>query len=118
MSRYDILVMIVIMNNQSYESTRWNIMGRKGAAGQANRDYISHLGDPNVDFTKLAAAHGIGGEIVYNTDQLRPAIQRGVRTLRDGRPFMLDVRIQRVGIGADLSWYQKFSLAAKRERRV
>ncbi len=118
MSRYDIPVMMVIMNNQSYESTRWQILGRKGAAGQANRDYISYIGDPNVDFTKLAAAHGIGGEIVYNTDQLRPAIQRGVRTLRDGRPFMLDVRIQRVGIGADLSWYQKFSLAAKRERRV
>jgi thiamine pyrophosphate-dependent acetolactate synthase large subunit-like protein len=93
-------------------------MGRGGAAGKALRDYVSYLGDPDVDFTQLAAAYKIGGEIVHNTDQLRPAIQRGIQTLRDGRPYLLDVRVQTIGIGSQLSWYPDFSLAEQRELKV
>ena len=118
MSRYDVPVLTVIVNNQCYEATRHRIMGRRGAAGKALRDYISYLGDPEVDFTELAAAYKIGGEIVHNTDQLRPAIQRGIKTLRDGRPYLLDVRVQTIGIGAELSWYPNFSLAETREQKV
>ncbi|MCZ6492200.1 MAG: thiamine pyrophosphate-binding protein [Acidobacteria bacterium] len=118
MSRYDVPVLTVIVNNKGYEATRHRIMGRRGAAGKALRDYISYLGDPEVDFTELAAAYKIGGEIVHNTDQLRPAIQRGIQTLRDGRPYLLDVRVQTIGIGAELSWYPDFSLAETREQKV
>ena len=118
MSRYDIPVMTVVLNNHSYEETRWNIVGEQGRAGRAMRDYVSYLGDPDVDFTKLASGHGIPGEVVRDSDQLQGAIQRGLRTLREGRPFMLDVRTKRIGIGSQLSWYQKFSLAEERERKV
>jgi thiamine pyrophosphate-dependent acetolactate synthase large subunit-like protein len=120
-SRYDIPVLTVITNNRSYEETRWQIMGEAGVsgigpAGKAGRDYVSYLGDPDVDFTKLAAAYNINGAIVENTDQLKPAIERAIRTLRDGRPFMLDVRLERFGVGAEASWFPKYSLAARRER--
>ena len=118
LSRYDIPVLTVILNNRSYEEVRWNIMRRGGASGQAHRDYIGYLGDPDVDFTKLAAAYHMGGEIVSHSEQLRPAIQRAIRTLRDGRPFLLDVRTQTFGAGAEVSWYPKFSLAEQRERSV
>jgi len=123
-SRYDIPVLTIITNNQSYEETRWQIMGEGGVGGQpgpaglANRDYVSHLGDPDVDFTKLAAAYNINGAIVRNTDELRPAIERAIRTLRDGRPYLLDVRIERFGVGKDATWYPKFSLAQSRDRRA
>ncbi|MCH8266729.1 MAG: thiamine pyrophosphate-binding protein [Acidobacteria bacterium] len=118
MSRYDIPVLTVILNNQTYEASRWRIMGRRGASGKAHRDYISYLGDPDVDFTKLAAAYNIPGEVVYNTAQLRPAIQRGLRVIRDGRPFLLDVRTKTTGIGAKVSWYPDFSLAEQRKRGI
>ena len=118
MSRYDIPVLTVIFNNRTYEETRWQIMGRRGPAGRASRDYISYLGDPDVDFTKLAAAYGIGGQVVDNSDQLRPAIQQAIRTMRDGRPYLLDVRVQTLGVGAEVSWYPQFSLAEQRERKV
>jgi len=111
MSRYDIPVMTVILNNRSYEATRWRIMHGDGRAGQANRDYVSYLGNPDIDFTKLAAAHSVAGEVVSNSEQIRPAIQRGLRTLAEGRPFMLDVRIAAWGLGAELTQYQKFSVA-------
>jgi len=118
MSRYDIPVMTVVTNNRSYEETRWQIFNRQGRAGQANRDYVSYLGDPDVDFTKLAAAYDIPGAIVSNSDELRPAIAQGLRTLREGRPFMLDVRTRTLGAGAELSWYPDFSLAENRDRNV
>ncbi len=118
MSRYDIPVMTVIFNNHTYEETRWQMMGHNGPAGQANRDYISYLGNPVVDFTKLAAAYNILGAVVTNTDQLKEAIRTGLRTLAEGRPFMLDVHTRRIGIGAEVTNYQKFSLAEKRERKV
>jgi len=118
MSRYDIPVLTVILNNRTYEETRWQIMGALGPAGQANRDYISYLGDPDVKFVKLAEAHGVKGEFVEHSDQLRPAIQRAIQALRDGRPYLLDVREATFGIGADVTWYQKFSLAETRERKV
>lgn len=118
MSRYDIPVMTVVLNNHSYEEPRWNMMGAGRAAGQAGRDYINYLGNPDVDFTKLAAAYNIPGAVVRNTNELRSAIQQGIRTLRDGRPFLLDVRTKRVGVGAEVSWYPKYSVADARERKV
>ncbi|MGY8814350.1 MAG: thiamine pyrophosphate-dependent enzyme, partial [Gammaproteobacteria bacterium] len=118
MSRYDIPVMIVVYNNGTYEETRWQIMGRMGPAGQANRDYVSYLGNPRVDFTKLAAAYNINGAVVTNSDQLKGAIRKGLRTLADGRPFMLDVHTRTLGVGAEVTDYQKFSLAEQRTRKV
>jgi thiamine pyrophosphate-dependent acetolactate synthase large subunit-like protein len=117
MSRYDLPVLIVIHNNQSYEIPRWHIM-QAGASGDARRDYVGYLGDPDVDFARLASAFSIKGETVRNTDQLRPAIQRGIKSLKDGRPYLLDMRTKPVGIGADASWYPKFSLASTRTRKV
>lgn len=115
-SRYDLPILTVIFNNRSYEEVRWNIMGAGGASGKAGRDYISYLGSPDVDFTKLAAAYNIDGAVVKNTDELGPAIARAVKTIRGGRPFMLDVHLQNTGVGAELTWYPRFSLAAERGR--
>jgi len=118
MSRYDIPVMTVILNNRCYEETRWQMIGRGGRAAQARRDYVCHLGDPDVDFTKLAAAYNIPGAIVSSTDGLEPAIKRGLRTLKEGRPFMLDVRTRTLGAGADITWYPDYSVAEQRTRKV
>ena len=114
--------MTVVLNNRSYEETRWAMLRRSGQitdAGEAERDYVSYLGDPDVDFTALASAYNIPGAVVSNSEELSSAIRRGLRTLADGRPFMLDVRTRRLGIGAELSWYPgDFSVADLRERKV
>jgi benzoylformate decarboxylase len=115
MSRYDIPVMTVIFNNHSYESTRWDI---DEMDPDKVRDYVNYLGNPDVNFAGLAAAYNIPGAVVKNTDELKGAVQRGLRTLAEGRPFMLDVHIRRTGIGAELTNYQKFSVAEQRTRNV
>ncbi|MDX1499094.1 MAG: thiamine pyrophosphate-dependent enzyme, partial [Woeseiaceae bacterium] len=118
MSRYDVPVLTVVLNNRSYEATRLRIMNRGGAAGDANRDYVSYLGDPDVDFTRLAAVYGIPGAVVTNSAEVRPAIEKGLKTLADGRPFMIDARTASWGTGAQLTQYQKFSVADIRNRNV
>lgn len=117
MSRYDVPVMTIVLNNRSYEATRWRIM-LDGKAGSLNRDYVSYLGNPDVDFARLASVYNIPGEVVTNSEQVRPAIQRGLRTLAEGRPFMLDARTMSWGTGAELTEYQKFSVADIRTRKV
>lgn len=118
MSRYDIPVMVVVFNNHSYEETRWNMMGELGPAGLAGRDYVSYLGRPDVEFTRLASAYNIPGAVVRNTDELQGAIKKGLQTLAEGRPFLLDVHTRRIGIGADVTEYQKYSVAEQRTRKI
>ena len=70
----------------------------------------------STSFTKLASAYNIDGAVVRHTDELKAAVEKGIRTMRNGRPFMLDVRTQTTGAGAETTWYPKFSLAKERER--
>ncbi|MSO20059.1 MAG: thiamine pyrophosphate-binding protein [Acidobacteria bacterium] len=118
LSRYSIPLLVVILNNGSYEATRWRIMARDTAAGKAGRDYISHLGNPDVDFKGLAASYNVPSETVRNTTDLRPAILKAFKTMKDGRPYLLDVRVKTTGTGAGASWYPQYSLAAQRTKNV
>ena len=77
-----------------------------------------YLGDPDIDFVKLAQSQGIEGITVENSSELRPALKRGVDATRAGEPFLLDVRVSRTGGGADSTWHQAYSLADKRTRLV
>jgi thiamine pyrophosphate-dependent acetolactate synthase large subunit-like protein len=118
LSKYDIPVLTVILDNRTYEETRWQIMGHMGPAGQNNRDYISQLTRPVVAYTKLAEAYGIKGELVENSEDLKPAIARALKTLKDGRPYLLDVHLKTFGVGAENPWQPTFSLASTRTRNV
>ena len=117
MSRYDVPVITVIANNHSYDEPRNNMQSQGGRAAQAKKDMICYLGSPDVDFTHIGQAYGIRGERVLNPDQLEPAIDRAVRTAREGRPYILDVEVARTGMLADSTWYPAYSVAAAREGR-
>ena len=71
-----------------------------------------------VAYTKLAEAYGIKGELVENSEELKPAIARALKTLKDGRPYLLDVHLKTFGVGAEHPWSPLFSLAATRTRNV
>jgi thiamine pyrophosphate-dependent acetolactate synthase large subunit-like protein len=120
MSRYDVPIILVIFNNRSYNETRTRMFRARhnGRQLQERIDMLSHLGNPDVSFTGLAGAFGIKGEQVANPDQLRPALQRAVKATRDGRPYLVDVLIERTGAGAEISNFPDFSLATSRTRKV
>jgi len=118
MSRYDVPVITVIGNNRSYDEPRNNIFMRGGRAQQQGKDMICYLGSPDVEYSDIARAYGIKGERVNAPDDFPAAMQRAIATTREGRPYLLDVRVARTGLGADSTWYPRYSVAASRTRKV
>jgi hypothetical protein len=55
---------------------------------------------------------------VTQPGEIAPALARGIRELRDGRPFVIDVVAERVGLLADSTWYPKYSIAERRTKPV
>ncbi|HWP44264.1 MAG TPA: thiamine pyrophosphate-binding protein [Blastocatellia bacterium] len=118
MSRYDVPVITIILNNRSYNEPRQRIMAKMGKAGETGKDMACYLGSPDVDFAKIATGFGIKGEVVANPGDIRPALERAIRSTRDGRPYLLDVLVARSGIGAESTWYPRYSVAEQRKRLV
>ena len=110
MSRYDVPVIAVIANNRSYDEPRNNIFMHGGRSQQQGKDMICYLGSPDVDFTKAASAFGIGGAVVGDPGEIGPALDRARRATREGKPYILDVLVERSGIGAESTWYPRYSV--------
>jgi thiamine pyrophosphate-dependent acetolactate synthase large subunit-like protein len=113
-SRYSAPLLVVILNNHSYNETRNRNLNYGGSQYQEHKDMTSYLGSPDVDFTKIAAAYGIQGEKIANPGDLAPALQRAIRKMREGKPVVLDVEVARDGIQQESTWYPQLSIAEMR----
>jgi thiamine pyrophosphate-dependent acetolactate synthase large subunit-like protein len=117
-ARYKVPVAIIVMNNRSYNNERNRIWNSGGKQFQVGRDMSCYLGDPDIDYTKAAAAFGVEGELVAEASALRGALERAKRATADGRAYLLDVHTERGGLGAASTWYPAYSLADLRRRKV
>jgi thiamine pyrophosphate-dependent acetolactate synthase large subunit-like protein len=82
------------------------------------KDMTCYNGSPDVDFAKSAEAFGVEGEVVKEPDQIKPALARAKKANYDGRPYLLDVHVDRDGVGAASTWYPAYSIAEQRTRKV
>ena len=111
-ARYEAPMLIVIMNNHQYNETRARNHDTGGYLFEAGRDYNGHLGNPDVDFTKIAEAFGLRGEKVTSAAELAPALQRSLSSMRDGKPVLLDIDVDKDSPALrDSTWYQRHSIA-------
>lgn len=117
-ARYRAPVTVIVENNHSYDNERNRLWQRGGRQYETGRDMICYNGDPDIDFTKLAAGVGVEGEVVTDSASLRPALERAKRVNADGRPYLLDVHIERGGVGSQSTWHPGYSIAAQRTRQV
>ena len=116
--RYSVPVLTVVSNNHNYQTVRgayYRYQNKMAASGHYTGMY---LGDPDIDFVKLADSQGVAGEQVTASSQLESALKRGIKATRDGNPYVVEVVIDRYGGGAESTWHQKFSLADTRKRKV
>lgn len=118
MARYEVPVIVVIFNNRSYNGPRKRIMTADGRQASTGKDMTCYLGDPDVDFAKVAAGFGVRGEVVSAADEVAPAIARAIESTREGRPYLIDAVVGRTGPGADSTWHPRYSVAGLRSRRV
>ncbi|MDA2928995.1 thiamine pyrophosphate-binding protein [Acidobacteria bacterium AH-259-O06] len=117
-ARYEIPVLTVVCNNRNYQTVRRAYFRYNRKMKASNRFCGMYLGDPDIDFVKLAQSQGINGIRVESSLDLRPALRRGIAATREGRPFLIDVIVRRTGGGADSTWYQAYSAAKTRTRKV
>lgn len=122
-ARYDIPILIFVLNNRSYDGERTRIYRQSPLARNRDtrdkwKDMSCYLGDPVVDFTSLARAFSIQGEMVESPAALPDALKRATNAMRDGRPYLIDAVIQQLGPGANVNWYPDLSVAASRTRQV
>jgi benzoylformate decarboxylase len=117
-ARYRAPVLVLVLNNQSYNAERARIMMGRGRSYQVGRDMVCYLGDPDINYASLAQGFGVEGEVVSEPASLRAAIERGTRATIEGRPYLLDVHMERSGSLATSTWHPEFSIAALRGQEV
>ena len=112
MARYEIPILTVVSNNRNYQTVRGafhRVNGRMAATGHYHG---MHLGDPNIDFVALAASQGVAGRRVTSAADLADGLREGMRETKNGRPYLLEVMVAKVGAGSESTWYHKHSIAA------
>ena len=112
MGRYEIPVLTIVWNNKNYQMVRSAYYRYKGRMVDADQFHGAYLGDPDIDFAKLAEAQGVSGERVTSPSDLPAALKRGLAATRDGKPYLLDVAVSRLGGGASSTWHHKYSVGA------
>jgi acetolactate synthase-1/2/3 large subunit len=118
-ARYNVPVLNIVLNNRSYNNERnriWTFVS--GQQFKSGLDMTCYNGSPDVDFVKTSQAFGVEAELVKEPGQIKAAIARGKRATAEGRPYLLEILIQRDGVGAGSTWYPPFSVAALRTRHV
>jgi benzoylformate decarboxylase len=116
--RFGIPVLTVVWNNRNYQTVRHAYYGYKGRMAATGRYVGMFLGDPDIDFVKLAESQGVHGVRVTSPSEFEPALKKGIAATRDGKPFLVDVATACYGGGAESTWYERFNLAERRKRQV
>jgi acetolactate synthase-1/2/3 large subunit len=116
--RYGVPVLTVVWNNLNYQTVRNAYHSYNGRMAKSGHYAGMYLGDPDIDFVKLAESQGVKGEKVSMAAELESALKRGIAATRDGKPYLVEASTARVGGGAESTWHEKFSLAEQRKRRV
>jgi thiamine pyrophosphate-dependent acetolactate synthase large subunit-like protein len=118
-ARYNVPVTNIVLNNFSYNNERnriWTYDG--GQQFKSGLDMTCYNGSPDVDFAKTSQAFGVDAETIKDPAQLKAALARAKRANVEGRPYLLDIHVQRDGVGAGSTWYPPYNVAALRTRKV
>jgi|GEM_PF-310147 len=110
-SRYDVPIGVVIFNNGQYQANRVNQARFGGVRMKATNKYIGvNLKHPDIDYVSMAKAYDIDGERVEDPEGIADALKRCQKVMQEGRPYVVDVRIATRFEGADMTYYDYFSI--------
>jgi thiamine pyrophosphate-dependent acetolactate synthase large subunit-like protein len=90
-------ILVVLFNNAGYLSQKMDVSMYypQGAAAKAGRAIGTRI-TPAPDYSLLAQAYGGVGERVTKPSEVRPALERGLAAIREGRLALVDVVLQSV----------------------
>ncbi len=116
-SRYEVPVGFVIFNNGQYQANRLNMARYNGRMAATGKYPGVQLGHPDIKYVAMADTYGIEGERIEDPRNLAAAIGRCKQAMADGRPYLLDVLIERRFEGKDSDWFDFFSVAKNQPRQ-
>jgi thiamine pyrophosphate-dependent acetolactate synthase large subunit-like protein len=96
-AKYQVPILIVMQNNRAYHQ---EVMWFQRAALQRKRGLELTqegfgLGNPNIDFAKMADSMGVGSSgPIADPRELAGAIRRGIEVVKRGEPYLIDVVTQ------------------------
>ncbi len=119
-ARYRVPVLTVVCNNRNYQTVRYAFARAKGAMQKADEYLGMHLGEPNIDFVKLAQSQGVDGLRVTRSEELQAALKQGQKETARGNPVLVEVVVRTVrsrdeggGEREASRWHGSFQLAGK-----
>jgi thiamine pyrophosphate-dependent acetolactate synthase large subunit-like protein len=96
-AHHRIPLLSVMHNNRAYHQEVMHIqrMANRHERGIESAHIGTTIGDPNIDFAKLAQGYGVYAEgPIENPRDLAPAIQRAIAVVKKGEPALIDVVTQ------------------------
>ena len=96
-AKYQIPVIVVVLNNRGYAAIKWGFAVYPERASGEEADMGYNLGE--VDFPQLAQAFGISAHRIEDPAQIGPALEKAIGT---GKPTLLDLAVDPKDVGYGL----------------
>jgi thiamine pyrophosphate-dependent acetolactate synthase large subunit-like protein len=96
-AHHHIPVLNVMHNNRAYHQEVMHVqrMGNRHNRGVTRAEIGTTIGDPNIDFAKLAQSMGVHGEgPITDPKDIGPAIRRAIKVVERGEPALVDIVTQ------------------------
>lgn len=110
-ARYEAPIAYVVLNNGQYQANRFTMSRYPGRMVESGQFAGVSLGHPDIDYVSLARGYGVDGESVAEPSDLAAAFKRARAAIREGRPYLVGVRIESRFGAYDADWYDHFSIA-------
>jgi acetolactate synthase-1/2/3 large subunit len=121
MARLELPVITVVYNNHAYSGPHSRVIEKTpgGRMMQTRQFYHDYLGSPDMNMAHIAKGFGVDGEVVESPSQLREALKRARKATVEGRPYLIDAQVARVGVAwAEKPWIPPIRIAQERTRKV
>jgi thiamine pyrophosphate-dependent acetolactate synthase large subunit-like protein len=121
MARLELPVITVVYNNHAYSGPHSRVIEKVpgGRMVQTGRFFHDYLGSPDMDMAYIAKGFGVEGEYAESPAQLRAALERARKATVEGRPFLIDAQVARMGVAwAEKPWTPPIRIAQERTRKV
>jgi benzoylformate decarboxylase len=96
-AKYQIPVIVVVLNNRGYAAIKWGFAMYPERASGEGADLGYDLGE--VNFPQLAQAFGINAHRIEDPAQIGPALEKAIGT---GKPTLLDLAVDPKDVGYGL----------------
>jgi thiamine pyrophosphate-dependent acetolactate synthase large subunit-like protein len=95
-AHYEIPVLVIVANNRSNynDEVHQEAVARERNRPVENKWIGMRLAEPHVDIAGLARVQGVAAETVSEVGELADALERAIRTVEAGKPYLLDLVIE------------------------